>query len=747
MFKAVDGLSGEDVGKIFEDREGNVWVVTLNGLDRFREYPIPTISRNQGLSNSRTWSVQATPDGSIWVGTADGLNRWANGHVTAYGGRSALVQKTRRASETEPNAGAIATEIASSGLAGIPQSLGLDDTGRLWASTNDGVFYFERGKFVQVPGVPGGLTFSIASDGHGDVWILQPPAGVFDWSGKAAVRQISLSQFAQKTARTMLPDREPGGLWLGFLEGGIVHLKDGKVVRSYGTADGLNGRVNQVRFGWLGAVLAATEGGLSRIKDGHIETLNSKNGLSCDEVHWSMEDDDHDVWVYMPCGLVRIERSEWYTWANDPRHVIKTAIFDLSDGVRSVGVYGSFGPHMTKSPDGRVWFASRDGVSVIDPRHLPFNKLPPPVHIEQITANGKTYDATSDTNGSVRLPPLLRDLEIDYTALSLVAPEKVFFRYKLDGWDRDWQVVGTRRQAFYSNLPPRRYVFRVIACNNSGVWNDVGASLAFSVAPAFYQTTWFRLSCVAASLMLLYALYRLRLLQLARQFNIRLEERVNERTRIARDLHDTLLQSFQGVMMKLYAVTFMVLDRPTEARKILENIVEQAGQAIAEGRDTVQGMRSSTVIKNDLACALTMVGERFAAEQNFQSPVGFRVVVEGESRDLHPILRDEVYRIASEATRNAFRHSDARQIEVEIYYDDRQLRVRVLDNGKGIDPNVLDGGGREGHYGLPGMQERAKLAGGKLTVRSRRDSGTEIELTIPASLAYVKSSTPRQSVS
>jgi len=231
---------------------------------------------------------------------------------------------------------------------------------------------------------------------------------------------------------------------------------------------------------------------------------------------------------------------------------------------------------------------------------------------------------------------------------------------------------------------------------------------------------------------------------IARRFiELRLEERVAERTRIAQELHDTMLQSFQGLMMKFSTLT-SILDRPTEAGERLKGLLEQGRQAIDEGRNAVRGMRSSTVIKNDLACALVTVGEMLAAEQNGQSPVDFRVVVEGESRDLHPILRDEVYRIASEATCNAFRHSGAGRIQVEICYDKKQLRVFVQDNGKGIDAHILDVGGREGHYGLPGMRERANLAGAKLTVRSRLDSGTEIELTIPASVAYAKSSAQRR---
>jgi signal transduction histidine kinase len=370
------------------------------------------------------------------------------------------------------------------------------------------------------------------------------------------------------------------------------------------------------------------------------------------------------------------------------------------------------------------------------------------VRIEQIVADRKSYDtasdATSAATGHLRLPPLIHDLEIDYTALSLVAPEKVRFRYKLEGLDRDWQDVGNRRQAYYTNLPPLHYRFRVAACNNSGVWNEPGTFLDFSIAPAYYQTNWFRALCAAAFLAVLWELYQLRVRQLAHQFNIRLEERVGERTRIARDLHDTMLQTFQGVLLKFYGLSVMLEDRPAAHQK-LEGLLEQGQQAINEGREVVQGLRSSTVIANDLARALTTLGEELAAKQDSHNPVAFQVEVEGETRDLHPILRDEVYRIACEALRNAFQHSGAARIDVGIHYDDRQFRVRIRDNGKGIDPKVLDAGGREGHYGLPGMHERAELAGGRLVVRSGVNSGTEAAITIPAARAYAKSRSPRRS--
>jgi signal transduction histidine kinase len=389
---------------------------------------------------------------------------------------------------------------------------------------------------------------------------------------------------------------------------------------------------------------------------------------------------------------------------------------------------------VTKSTDGKIWFANFDGVSIIDPHHLAFNKLPPPVHIEQVTADDKTYDAT---NG-LRLPPHVRYLTIDYTALSLVAPEKVRFRYKLEGEDKDWREVVNDRQVQYTNLAPKHYRFRVLACNNSGVWNEQGASLEFVIPPAWYQTNWFYALCAATFLLMLWGLYRLRVLQLQREFNAALEGRVAERTRVARDLHDTLLQSFQALLPRLQAAIYKLPDGAVDARKTLEAVVDQAAEAVTEGRDAVQGLRMSTVEKNDLALAIRTVGEELAsAETNHSSP-NFKVVVEGTSRNLHPILRDEVYRVAAEALRNAFRHAAAQKIEVEIRYDEKSFRLRVRDDGKGIGSEVLRGDGREGHYGLHGMKERAKLVGGKLTIWSEVDGGTEVELIIPASRAYAK---------
>src|ERR1700751_5055561 len=337
---------------------------------------------------------------------------------------------------------------------------------------------------------------------------------------------------------------------------------------------------------------------------------------------------------------------------------------------------------------------------MIDPHHLPSNKIPPPVYIERITADDKTVDIS---NG-IHLPTGVRDLDIDYTALSLAVPEKVRFRVKLEGQDKDWRELVNVRHVEYTNLPPKDYRFRVLACNNSGVWNEEGAALDFVIPPAWYQTNWFLAACVTAFLPMVWGIHELRVWQLAHQFNMRLEERVGERTRIARDLHDTLLQSFQGLMLHFQTGIDLLPARPAEARKTREPAIDRADQAIAEGRDAVQGLRASTVETNDLASAIRTLGEELRVEGTNPNSALFEMEVEGTPRNLRPILRDEVYRIAGEALRNAFRHARAQRIEVEILYGERWLRLRIRDDGKGIDTKLLSGDGLAGHYGFHSMR-------------------------------------------
>ena len=716
MFTHNDGLSSDLVYALFEDREGTIWVATSEGLDRFRELPVTSLSVKQGVSSAITTSLLAARDGSIWIGTADGLNRWDQGRTTIYRRRS--------------NPGLPDDDV---------QSLFEDERGRIWVSSQTGLAVFEKGKFTTVPSVPAGTKNAIAGDNHGGLWLslfgTANDYGLVHLVDGKITEQASWQRLGGGPGTGLVPDPD-GGVWTGLLSGGIANFRAGEIRNLPLSDDRAAARkVLDISRGRDGSIWVATENGLSRIKNGHVATLTTANGLPCKTVHWIIEDDLSFYWLYTQCGLLRVARTELEAWAADPKRTIQVTTFDPVDGIRLVPILKGLRPAVTKSSDGKIWFVNGDTVSFIDSSHIGINTLPPPVHIEKIVADDKTYEVA---NG-MRLPAQVRNLTIDYTALSLVVPEKVHFRYKLEGQEKDWREVVNDREVQYTNLPPKHYKFRVLACNNSGVWNEEGATLDFVIPPAWYQTNWFRAACVAGFLAMIWGIHELRVRQLAAQFNMRLEERVAERTRVARDLHDTLLQSFQALLPSLQAGINMLAARPADARKVLEDTADHASQAIAEGRDAVQGLRMSTVEKNDLAVAIRTVGEELASAASTQPSPNFNVVVEGASRNLHPILRDEVYRLATEALRNAFRHAAAQNIEVEIRYDEKYFRLRVRDDGKGIPSDVLGGDGREGHYGLPGMRERAKLVGGKLAIWTELDGGTEIELNIPGARAYVKS--------
>ena len=723
LFAGSDGLSGDRINNFFEDREGNIWVATNGGLDRFRELPVSTVSIRQGLSTDAVESILAATDGAVWITSRNGLNRWKSGQLTIFRKSSGLPDDD-------------------------PLVVFQDDRERVWASSSHGLAWFKGDRFVPIAGSPGGQVHAIAGDKAGDLW-LSEQRNLMQVRDGRVVKEIPWSRFGRKQpALVLVSDPERGGLWMGFVVGGgIQYFQDGEIRASYTAGNGLGrGVVAGIQLDRDGTIWASTEGGLSRIKNGHIATLTVRNGLPCDTIRWTIEDDEHSFWLYTSCGLVHITRTELEAWATNHDRMIHTTLLDANDGVRLTPTYISgHSPHVAKASDGRLWFVTTEGVQVIDPRHLVVNTRPPPVHVEKITSDYEVrwQDMSGKPASDLRLPALTHDVEIDYTALSFVSPEKVRFRVKLEGHDPDWKDVGNERKAFYNDLPPRNYRLRVAASNNSGVWNEAGASFDFSIDPAYYQTGWFQASCVAAFLALLWALYRFRLHQIAQEFNIRLEERVGERTRIARDLHDTLLQSFQGLLLR-----FQVVDEslpPGKAKEELERTLDLAARAITEGRDTVQGLRSSTVETNDLASAIRALGEELAGDETNPNRVECSLVVEGTPRDLHPILRDEVYRITGEALRNAFRHAQARRIEVAIGYAERQFQLRVRDDGRGIDPEVLDRQARAGHFGMPGMRERAELIGANLEVWSQRQSGTEVRLNIPASIAYAVSSRARRS--
>ena len=350
------------------------------------------------------------------------------------------------------------------------------------------------------------------------IWISYPGDGLFHAVGRKSGRIGALAVVETWACPTPLRRRTRSGARRTV--GSDSPIEESPTSRTGNSPKRLTPKTAWVRI-WFGIFLSITKGhsgprlkeACSRIKDGHVSTVSTRNGLPCNAIHWVTEDDAYSLWLSTACGLLRVDRSDLQAWISDAKHVIHPAMFDGSDGFRMHAMLTGYSPVVKKAPDAKLWFAHNDGVSFIDPQNLRLNKVPPPVHVEQITANGKVYAAS---NG-LQLPPLVRDLTIDYTALSLAVPEKVHFRFRLEGQDKDWREVVNERRVQYSNLPPRHYRFRVMASNNSGVWNEEGASLDFSIAPAFYQTNWFRALCVAAFVALLWVAYLLRVRQLRSQ--------------------------------------------------------------------------------------------------------------------------------------------------------------------------------------------------------------------------------------
>jgi signal transduction histidine kinase/ligand-binding sensor domain-containing protein len=703
-YAKTEGLSSDFVRTLFEDREGIVWAATSNGADKFHDPRITTFSAVEGLAKDWAVGVSASGDGTIWVANAESLD-----HI-------------------EKN-GAISSIQAGKGLPGSQVSSLLEDhAGNAWVGVDDGLYVFKNGHFRRLPEPnhrPLGLVFELIEDVDGNIWAECATGNLVRIRNFQVQQEFSRSQIP--TGR-LAPDPQ-GGIWIGTRTGDFLLFRDG-VLKKFPVGSKANPWTNQIIAEADGSVVAAFDDGLVGLRQGKVQRMTTKNGLPCDGIFSFIEDKEKRWWLNTQCGIVEFSDSELQRWWASPGTTIQVRFYDVLDGARP-STRPPFKSAATSS-DGRVWFVNSGVVQMVDLSSLAEKGLPAETYIQSVVADRKEFAATD----KLKLSPRLRDLQIDYTSPTFLVPQKVRFRYRLDDYDRDWHEAGTRRQAFYTDLPPGKYMFRVTAANSDGVWSETSAKLDFSVAPAYYQANWFRALCATVFLALLWAAYQFRVRQLHHQFDVTLEARVSERSRIARELHDTLLQSFHGLLLRFQTVFQLLPGRPMEAKEKLGSAIEQAAAAITEGRDAVQGLRDSTVQGNDLALAISALGEELATDSAKHRSVAFRVAVEGEARNLHPILRDDVYKIAAEALRNAFRHAKARMVEAEIRYDNEQFRLRVRDDGKGIDPAILSSQGSEGHYGLPGLRERATLIGGKLVVWSEVDAGTEVELCVPASTAY-----------
>ncbi len=700
-FGSGDGLSSDSVQSFFQDREGNLWVVTSAGIDRFHDLPVVSFSIRQGLTAEDVGSVLSSNDGTLWIGNRGGLDFLEGGKSSAF--RTVSRLPGRRVT-----------------------SLLEDHQGRLWVGVDGGLNLYEAGAFHPVNRSDGsalGGIIAITEDTDHVIWAeaIGNPSRLVRIQDRQVQEEIAPPRIPR--AKSLAADPK-GGIWLGLTNGDLARYREGRLETFPKKQGASNQPVQNLLADSDGSIWAATSNGLMRWKDGKEETLDSRNDLPCDSVLSVLRDPGGSIWLYTGCGVVAIADSEMGKWWEHPDAKVKLTFFDAVDGAQPA--FSDFRPSAARSRDGRLWFVNGSMLQMVDPDRLYENRTAPPIQIEKIVADRKSYAPRED----LRLPSLTRDLEIDYTALSFVAPQKVRFRYKLDGRDANWQDPQGRRQAFYSDLRPGKYRFRVIACNNDGVWNEVGASLSFTLLPAFYQTNWFLLICLAAFGGVVWAAYQQHVRQLAARLDSQFEERLAERTRIAQELHDTLLQGFLSATMQLHVANDQ-LPEDWPAKPIIGRVLELMARVIDDGRKAVRGLRSSADESDDLQQAFSRTHQEFFLQQS----TDFRVIVEGQVRPLHPVIRDEVYRIGHEALANAFRHSRASCVEVEMEYAEDQLRVLVRDNGCGIDPQVLRAG-REGHWGLSGMRERAERIGAKVKVWSRPAGGTEVELSVPGHVAF-----------
>ena len=692
------GLSGQHGYAVLEDREGSIWIGTENGIDRFRDYRLHGLDLPRYIGSARALAARA--EGGVWVD------------------RSFLA-----------DADAAPVQFAPEGsVADLTTALHAAPDGTLWSGGIGGMWRVRAG---QAPGQrepveqPADLqdpkatvVFSMASDARGGLWVSMGRRGLYTWRDGQWTRNGGVAALDGMAPVIVAADGKR--MWFGAPDNGLAILEDGKVRRP-GNAEGL-------QVGTVMAILPASAGagawiggenGLAWFDGQRFIAIVGRGGEPFAGINGMVFDAGGTLWLNGGAGLSAIAADELRQAAGSAAYRVQFERLDYRDGLPGAASGITPLPSAIRSKDGKLWFSVMGGTVAFDPAALPRNRLAPPVMITALRADGAEIAAVD----GVRLAPHTGTLEIDFTALSYRAPERMRFRYRLDGVDAGWQEPERRRSASYTNLAPGSYRFRVLAANDDGVWNEQGATLAFDVEPSVTQSTPFRIAAAGALVIGLWLLHRMRLRRVARRVTEQLTARLAERERIARELHDTVLQSIQGLVLKIGAAIQRLRD---DERKPLEEALAAASQVLGEGRDRVAGLRGEGLGQASLAHAILAYGEPLAQS----GAVRFAVLTEGEPAELDETVRDEVFAIVREAVWNAFLHARPQTVTVRLRFDPGMLAVTISDDGLGIPPEVMDGGGRAGHWGIPGMRERA--AGiGRLDAASTPGHGTTWTLAVP----------------
>ena len=734
---------------LLRDHDGNIWAGTDHGLVRITPQGDVSLALLNGDPGNMVTTIYEDLAGDLWFGGSRGIERLRDGMFTTY--------STAEGLPSEINGPVFA-----------------DSDGRIWfAPISGGLYWLKDGRVgrVAVAGLNDDVVYSI-SGGNGEIWLGRQHGGltVLTRSGDSFVARTytEADGLAQNSVFSVHRNRN-GIVWAGTVSGGASMLENGKAV-NFSSASGLaSNTVYSIVEGYGGTMWFATPNGLNSLTNGVWMDRSASDGLPSADIKCIFEDQNHVLWIATSGGLAFLtngqievphnlpellreqifgiaEDSDGYLWFATSDHVLRVNRDRLRTGTLDDADVQSYGTSdglqevegvprdrsLVADSLGRIWISLDHSLTVADPRLTQRNSTPVSVRINSVSTDGKQVDLLE----SPKLAPGSGTITFNYAGTDLATSDRVRFRYRLDGADQRWSDVVASRQVIYKNLGPGPYRFRIVASNNEGLWNGSETDVPFFIEPRFWQTWWFRPAAILAFILTVLLAFRLRTYQLTRQLNARFQERIQERTRIARELHDTLLQSLHGLMFQFQAARNMLPRRPEEAMRTLDDTILETEKALAESRDAIQGLRSEPFAAGNLSDLLTSTSQELAASQaqNQETPV-FGLIEEGERHALSEPAKSEVCRIAVEVLRNAFHHASAHRIEAEIRYDDRMLRIRIRDDGKGIDPRVLKEG-VAGHWGLRGVRERAERLGAKLDFWSEAGAGTEVQLTVPAAVVY-----------
>ncbi len=712
FFGEADGLLKASIRSIIRDREGSLWLATTRGLYRARKRLMTAYSIESGLPSHEVYPLAQSRDGQIWIGTTLGLSRGGlrDGRVESF-------------SPLLPGANV--------------QALWEDATGRMWIGIEGGLRRYENGK-IQNLSVKAAI-YGVRSGRDGKYWVASSQ-GLFKFDDDKIIAHYTTKDgLPSNDVKTLHQDRR-GTLWFGTY-GGLAQLKDGRFI-SYTAADGLAGnRVRAIYEDADGTLWIGTyDDGLSRLRDGRFFNYRTEQGLYNNGVFQILEDRHGNFWIGCNKGIYRVSRHELNELAEGRLTRVSSVAFGKQDGMLNTECNGGRQAAGFVAQDGKLWFPTMGGVVVIDPEAAPVNPLPPPVKIEAVTLERGPVDFSFQLSdrGGVTIAPGQRDLEISYTGLSFIRSEQVKFKYKLEGLDTDWMDVGTRRVVYFPYLSPGSYTFRISAANSDGVWNDAGASLRIVVEPPFWRRWWFitlaSLSVVGTVLLIFrQRVARLRQAHAAQEAFSRqlLDSQEQERQRIAAELHDSLGQSLLIIKNR----SFLALDSfdDTEAaREQVEEISEASAHAIEEVREIAYNLRPYKMERFGLTKTLQAMCQQAARTSGIRFDTALQNI-----DGLFPNEAElNLYRVVQESVNNILKHSRATEAKLTIERDEREVRMKIEDNGQGFsiaDSQKMRRNPQSGGFGLIGMAERVRLLGGAYTLDSAPGQGTTItvKLTIP----------------